>query len=1490
MDIIKKVLLVLSVVFYSSMTIASCGSDEVAIVSAAAVVAPQNYLSDFPNEEISIQTLGVTHVSNDVVIPGNAGMDIVVTRRVGGSQIKFDRIILSTSNVYAADDPVYNLTCLGDFQDLSISINGKRLTPTGYDSTSQIPASGFAFFSNGSYFKCEGSTPTLHFSDGKKHSFTQVRQAETDYYLSIGYYVDVVTDRHGNTITYGYEDDVLPASYNAPKLLKTITRSDGQVVNFVYEQTNTFSRSHVVEINYSGKKIEYIYVDVDGDGDKDFKFIDAEGRETIYTFAGYTGGSKIDTVTTPEGLVVDYLFGAYTQGLGLVPLAGESLPAWVSEGGESGGQLVEKSISGPGVETKWYQYAFATNSKTLVVQKDYKGELDLTTEYVVKYGRLRNWVGQIASVRGFEGEYASSGNIQAQYGTHNLLYELTNTWEQINSGVVGCHQATDTPIYDSLDCRKYELSNTELKIKNTNVFDTFTTDIGSFNIYGQPLTTTQSFGTKNKVITQSYDHDVSNWILNQPRITKLGSSAATLENVKEFTYYAKGHSSYPFMPYEEKSFGIWQKKYSEYFADGSSADGSIKKIEYNQKLAYGDTSANRYQTFASYKRGKPQTFTYPNRYTSGSMSDTQVIDNDGRVTQTTDLNDNVIQYGYDNIGRLTYIDPADENLADTLYTWTYDGGLDSNQAKSVVSHCTANAAKTACSDAEKLTVTTTYDGRLRPVQIVTTDIAKQNSIYQNFAYNHFSRNKFVSFPSSSSGETKGITYDYDGLQRLTSETVSNGGSQATSYLSGNRVKVNNFNSYDTTTTYLAYGEPSYAQATYILSPEGVTTSLAENVFGEVESISQLGAHKATTISQTQTNLYNSAHQLCMVKRNDVGNTYYQRNNLGEVTWQAQGLSGTTCAAHGATATQKLTLGYDNLGRQRTITYGDSSPDVTYTLDNNGDLDRLVSGNVIQTYDYNSARLLEWETLALDSKSFTLDYDYDSLGALSSLTYPDNSVGKVDFAPNAFGQATKATRIVNSVTTNYATAASYYANGIINTFTYGNGLTHKTTLNTRNMPSEIKDYTGTNNRVKLSYTYDDQNNIKKVIDFNSAYSLTNLNYDGLDRLTSTTGGSSIGSSVMSYDAIGNILSYSNTSSQKNSALSYTYNLTSNRLTGVSGTGSAGYDFSQTSSYDGRGNVRNNGMRSFIYNLANQMTSSAAGNSNNSYVYDGYNRRVKTTDSKGTSYSMYSQSGRLLYREVNGDPVNYIFLGSKLIAKEGGIPKNVNSRMHYKPFGDSIETPKDDVGYTGHKFDTDLGLSYMQARYYDPVIGRFYSNDPVGFTGEVDTFNRYSYVANNPYKYTDPDGNRKQGRGAGMTHLVATIGEATGLLTPRQANRLRKIANASQGKLSTRQLRGGNFNKAKSERIQEANGKCEYCQNANATQGDHAKTLNSFKNDVNGGKMTASEAKTVANSKDNIVASCKQCNQVDKHTKDLGTGPNQYNPPNPNMRVQTMLKGN
>ncbi len=70
---------------------------------------------------------------------------------------------------------------------------------------------------------------------------------------------------------------------------------------------------------------------------------------------------------------------------------------------------------------------------------------------------------------------------------------------------------------------------------------------------------------------------------------------------------------------------------------------------------------------------------------------------------------------------------------------------------------------------------------------------------------------------------------------------------------------------------------------------------------------------------------------------------------------------------------------------------------------------------------------------------------------------------------------------------------------------------------------------------------------------------------------------------------------------------------------------------TSGYDAKGNVTDNGERTFSYNAANQMDSSGS----NTYVYDGHNRRVKQTDGNGISLSLYSQAGTLLYREADVD---------------------------------------------------------------------------------------------------------------------------------------------------------------------------------------------------------------------------------------------------------------
>ncbi|MEO7067923.1 MAG: RHS repeat-associated core domain-containing protein [Rhodanobacter sp.] len=82
-------------------------------------------------------------------------------------------------------------------------------------------------------------------------------------------------------------------------------------------------------------------------------------------------------------------------------------------------------------------------------------------------------------------------------------------------------------------------------------------------------------------------------------------------------------------------------------------------------------------------------------------------------------------------------------------------------------------------------------------------------------------------------------------------------------------------------------------------------------------------------------------------------------------------------------------------------------------------------------------------------------------------------------------------------------------------------------------------------------------------------------------------------------------------------------------------------------------------------------------------------------------------------------------------------NIVATYDYAPYGKQVlgTTPSGPTGYTGHVNDAESGLVYMQARYYDPVVGRFLSPDPAGRkTG----FNDYAYVGNNPINKTDPTG--------------------------------------------------------------------------------------------------------------------------------------------------------
>ena len=99
------------------------------------------------------------------------------------------------------------------------------------------------------------------------------------------------------------------------------------------------------------------------------------------------------------------------------------------------------------------------------------------------------------------------------------------------------------------------------------------------------------------------------------------------------------------------------------------------------------------------------------------------------------------------------------------------------------------------------------------------------------------------------------------------------------------------------------------------------------------------------------------------------------------------------------------------------------------------------------------------------------------------------------------------------------------------------------------------------------------------------------------------------------------------------------------------------------------------------------------------------------------------------------------GTPLLATDAA--GNVLWKENYQPYGDKLNkqpaSAGNKVGFAGKPYDGNTGLSYMGARYYDPVIGRFMGIDPKGFDeGNLHSFNRYAYANNNPFKFVDPDG--------------------------------------------------------------------------------------------------------------------------------------------------------
>lgn len=110
---------------------------------------------------------------------------------------------------------------------------------------------------------------------------------------------------------------------------------------------------------------------------------------------------------------------------------------------------------------------------------------------------------------------------------------------------------------------------------------------------------------------------------------------------------------------------------------------------------------------------------------------------------------------------------------------------------------------------------------------------------------------------------------------------------------------------------------------------------------------------------------------------------------------------------------------------------------------------------------------------------------------------------------------------------------------------------------------------------------------------------------------------------------------------------------------------------------------------------------------------------------------AQAGTITYYHTD-------LLGSPVL--ESNAAGAITRSVEYRPYGKGeLDRPGSGPGFTGHLNDVGSGLTYMQARYYDPEIARFLSVDPIPVNvGNAFSFNRFAYANNNPYKYVDPDG--------------------------------------------------------------------------------------------------------------------------------------------------------
>ena len=874
---------------------------------------------------------------------------------------------------------------------------------------------------------------------------------------------------------------------------------------------------------------------------------------------------------------------------------------------------------------------------------------------------------------------------------------------------------------------------------------------GPANPPGTPTPLPPVAGATSRLEVITYHNDLTHWVLGQTAsVTCVASVPANARCDGDDVVAQTTYDANTALPTARYANGKLQQTLT-YNADGTLAS-----------LVDGRGNAT---TFASWKRGIPQAIAYADGKTQSAT-----VNDSGWITAVTDESGSKTCYGFDAMGRITSITPPSEAAPGTCATTTWTAttqsfvpvstaeyGLSAGHWRQTVS--TGNAVKI-----------TYVDALWRPVLVRAYDAGNLATTerFTRTVYDAGGRVGFASYPSNTSTPTTGVWTDYDALGRVTSVAQDSelGLLVTTSeYLTGFQTRITTPRGYQTVSSYLTYDQPSTDMPVAVSAPEGQLTTISRDPDGKPTALTRGGSGSTVTRYYG----YNAQQELCRSEEPETGTTLYGYDAAGNLSWSAAGLpAGTPCSdgLDGAIVARRVSRTYDPRNRLATLAFPDGNGNQSWTYTADGLPATVTTANggnpVTNTWTYNRRRLPTAESVTPDpSKTFTIAYGYNALGQVTSETVGDGV--SLTYTVNALGQVTQ----VKTGTTTLASNASYYPNGALAQFTYGNGIVHTMTQNARQLPSHSVDGTV----LDLATVFDENGNVAAITDNTASGRQTrSMTYDGLDRLTSTTS-PMFGTASYAYDPQDNLTRVQVTGGSQARDHYYCYTA-SNQLafvrSGPACTGTASPAVIALA-YDVQGNLSNKNGASYAFDFGNRLRTTAGQN----YRYDAQGRRVRQ-DVAGSQlqYSQYAADGRLLWQrdETTNQRIANAYLAGSLLAEISrpltgntttirylhtdalGSPIAKTSASgaiietsEYEPYGRLLNRANDNrAGYTGHVMDAASGLTYMQARYYDPSIGAFLSVDPVtAYSNPVGAFNRYRYADGNPYRFTDPDGRQTAG---------------------------------------------------------------------------------------------------------------------------------------------------